>query len=509
MALTKVSNKGLANDAVTADKIADGTVVASDIADGTITTAKIAADAIDGTKIADDAIDSEHITDGSVDNVHLAGSIANDKLANSSITINGTSIALGASGDITAGLDWQSVKINTDSPISATSGEGYFLDTTSGTITINLPASPSLGDFVGITDVANQFNTNNVTVGRNGSNIEGSAQDDTIAAFGANRTYVYSGATYGWVTVNSDGTDPAYIVASGGTETTSGDYKIHSFTSSGCFSVTSLGNDAGGGEDVSYLIIAGGGGGGDGRGGGGGAGGYREGKLSTDTYSASPLDAGSGATLSTGTYPVVIGSGGGGATSGDTKGSAGSPSSFNSITSQAGGYGGAVNPSPSEKLGGPGGSGGGAGGTFTSGDGTNPGGSGNTPPVSPPQGNNGGNGVNNGPPNTGGASSHGATGGGAGGAGTPATGTPAPGTGGPGVASSITGSPVTRGGGGGGASDTGATPGGPGGGGDGLISTTPAKNGTANTGGGGGGVRVSRGGGNGGSGIVVIRYQYQ
>ena len=56
----------------------------------TVTTSKIADDAITGVKMLDDAINSEHITDGSVDNVHLAGSIANAKLANSSITINGT-----------------------------------------------------------------------------------------------------------------------------------------------------------------------------------------------------------------------------------------------------------------------------------------------------------------------------------------------------------------------------------------------------------------------------------
>ena len=63
----------------------------------TVDTAQIDADAITGAKIADDAINSEHITDGSVDNVHLAGSIANAKLANSSITIDGSSVSLGGS----------------------------------------------------------------------------------------------------------------------------------------------------------------------------------------------------------------------------------------------------------------------------------------------------------------------------------------------------------------------------------------------------------------------------
>ncbi len=79
----------VADAAVTTAKLGSTAVTTAKITDSNVTTAKIAADAITGAKIADDAINSEHITDGSVDNVHLAGSIANAKLANSSITING------------------------------------------------------------------------------------------------------------------------------------------------------------------------------------------------------------------------------------------------------------------------------------------------------------------------------------------------------------------------------------------------------------------------------------
>ena len=62
-----------------------------------------------------------------------------------------------------------------------------------------------------------------------------------------------------------------FMAASGGTVTTSGDYKIHVFTSSGTFTVTTAGNAAGS-NSAEYLIVAGGGGGG--QSGGGGAGGY-------------------------------------------------------------------------------------------------------------------------------------------------------------------------------------------------------------------------------------------
>ena len=75
------------------------------IASGAVETGMIAADAVTGAKIADDAIDSEHITDGSVDNVHLAGSIANSKLANSSVTVGSTSISLGSTATTVDGLN--------------------------------------------------------------------------------------------------------------------------------------------------------------------------------------------------------------------------------------------------------------------------------------------------------------------------------------------------------------------------------------------------------------------
>ena len=130
----------------------------SNISDGAVTSNKIAPGTIAADRLA-----------GSITNSQLAGSIANAKLANSSITINGTSIALGASGNITAGLDWQSVVTSNTTMVS---GRGYFVDTSSSTITMTLPASPSLGDFVGIVDMGNAT-TNSITVARNSSNIEG------------------------------------------------------------------------------------------------------------------------------------------------------------------------------------------------------------------------------------------------------------------------------------------------------------------------------------------------
>jgi len=378
-------------------------------------------------------------------------------------------------------VNWQSVKT---SSFTAVAGEGYFIDTTSGVITMTLPASPNVGDTVVLNDIKNQFPTNNLTVARNGSNLEGAASDVTLTAGGTNRIYVYSGATNGWISVNEDGTEPTYVAATGGTETTSGNFKIHTFTSSGCFTVSCLGNPVGGGEEVSYLVVAGGGGSGQNHSGGAGAGGYREGKVSSDSYSASPLAAATGLTVSASTYPITVGGGGSGALDPNN----GANSVFSTITSTGGGASGSNN-GPGCFPGHPGGSGGGAKSSGTAG-------SGNTPPVSPPQGNNGGSGSPSdlGQGGGGGAGAAGANGGGGNG-----------GNGGNGLSSSITGSPVTRAGGGGANSNSGTCgTGGTGGGGN--ASQPGGDAGTANTGGGAGGGGT---GANGGSGIVIIRYQYQ
>jgi len=462
MALTKVTKTGITDNAIDADKLEDGTVLSADIAPGTI---------------------------------------ANAKLANSSITVNGSSVSLG--GSVTAKhIDWQSV-ITADGSTTTTAvaGQGYFIDTTSAAHTINLPASPSAGDTVAIKDYAGTFGTNALTIGRNSENIQGIASDSQISTNRASVVLVYIDATKGWLYTNesnvADLQAPFYISATGGTETTDGDFKIHSFTGDGCFVVSSLG---GGGapcvqaSTVDYLVVAGGGGAGKIQAGGGGAGGYREGKDSTlsSPHTASPLAATSGLTITATTYPITVGAGGAGMPVGPIPSGTGTPGSnsiFSTITSTGGGGGGFG------ANGASGGSGGGGGEDKAAG-------SGNTPPTSPPQGNNGG--IGNPPTISGGG------GGGAGAVGS--TSSASGGPGGNGVASSITGSSVTRaGGGGGGGGPAGGGSGGSGGGGPGKSNGgTP---GTANTGGGGGSncfpVVPGTFSGSGGKGIVVIRYKYQ
>jgi hypothetical protein len=98
--------------------------------------------------------------------------------------------------DNTGGTSWVAVKT---SGFTAAAGEGYFCDTSSAAFTATLPATPTLGDEVTFVDYAGTFDTNNLTVGRNSENIQGSAADLTVSVERAGLTLVYSGATQGWL----------------------------------------------------------------------------------------------------------------------------------------------------------------------------------------------------------------------------------------------------------------------------------------------------------------------
>jgi len=193
MALTKVTTNAITDDAITTAKIAPNTVIASDILDGTITVAKL-------TSTLDLSSNTVTLPSTSVTNDMLSGSIANAKLANPSFNLNGVTINLGDTTEISAGTDWQTGVVADGSTVtSAAAGEGYFIDTTSFAHTINLPGSPALGDEITIVDASGTADTNNITVGRNGNNIQGTAADLTVSSERAAFTLVYYNATQGWL----------------------------------------------------------------------------------------------------------------------------------------------------------------------------------------------------------------------------------------------------------------------------------------------------------------------
>jgi hypothetical protein len=101
---------------------------------------------------------------------------------------------------VSGGAAWQAVKT---SDFNVTAKEGYFVDTTSTTITATLPSSPTIGDFVSFIDYAGTFDTNNFTVARNGKPIQGSATDLTVATERAGFTLVFVDNTQGWLLQNN------------------------------------------------------------------------------------------------------------------------------------------------------------------------------------------------------------------------------------------------------------------------------------------------------------------
>ena len=437
--------------------------------------------------------------------------------AGATITNSGTAAGFGATG----AASWDTTVKTTG--FTAVSGVGYFVNTTSGAITVTLPASPDAGAVVAVSDYAGTSDTNNITIGRNGSNINGAAADLTVSNENSAITLVYVDSTQGWKatdtsSLNDIALQPAYVTATGGTITECGNFKIHTFTGPGTFTVSCVGNPIGS-TSVDYLVVAGGGGGGRGAtnsgnsAGGGGAGGYRESSgASSGCYSASPLGACVSALPVTATgYPIKVGAGGTAValapacTPNLASENSGSNSIFSTITSAGGGGGGNRMNSPlCAQAGASGGSGGG-------GTSARTGGTGNTPPVSPAQGTSGGTATGN--------SSGG--GGGATVAGSPnaSVGPINPGgPGGAGATTSISASPTAYAGGGGGGgssngSGAGGGTGGTGGGGKGADEdSSNAVAGITNRGGGGGGGSGSdpgSAGANGGSGIVIIRYKFQ
>ena len=354
--------------------------------------------------------------------------------------------------DAGGGTSWQSVE--TGATFTAVAGNGYPVNTTAQACTVTLPAG-SVGDTIELVDYAGTWDTNKVTLTANGSEkIKGSTDDKVLISERQGIKLVYVDATQGWVATTgvNEGTAPALDPPS---------------------------------YNVDFLCIAGGGAAGDKwHAGGGGAGGYR------NSYNSEASGGGGSSetalTFNGGTvYTITVGAGGPGAADGDNaSGNPGTNSSISgaditTITSIGGGYGGGY--ANDGGTGGSGGGGGGLSGTGTSGAGTsNQGYAG------------GGNNVSNGSGGGGGGASEvGET--------TTSDYTGTGGDGGDGLASSITGSSVTRGGGGAGGATTCGAAGSGGGGGD-------AADGTDGLGGGGGAPSTAPGyGGDGGNGVVILR----
>ena len=367
-----------------------------------------------------------------------------------------------AKGTASVALSWQSVQT---SNFTAQAASAYPVNTTGGSITVALPASPSVGDRVVLKDYARTWQTNSVVISPNGTDkYQGSNTIDPVYnTEGDTVDIVYVDSTKGWLPIHA----------------TDASQKTN--------------------PDIRFLVIAGGGSAGNDNGGGGGAGGFRGG-----------LDDANGKftpTAST-TYTATVGAGGSGSqgaswNSGSNSSLAGS--GLTTVTATGGGRGGSGSGGEHANNGGSGGGGGQQGSNA---------GTGNAGGFSPVEGYDGGSSNSN--------QSGGCGGGGAGGAGQNASGSSGQasvGDGGIAKVSNITGSDVYYAGGGGGGNNQGggsetglgggtATTSQKGGAGNGANSSSLGGAATANTGGGAGGSAQNYNAASapqGGSGVVIVK----
>ena len=85
------------------------------------------------------------------------------------------------------------------SAYTAVAGDRLLADTaTTAAFTITLPSSPAVGDEIHILDSAANFDSANLTVGRNGKKIQGLSADLTLTTENTGIGLVFMSDTYGW-----------------------------------------------------------------------------------------------------------------------------------------------------------------------------------------------------------------------------------------------------------------------------------------------------------------------
>jgi hypothetical protein len=174
MALTKVTTNMLQADVIGSAQIADDAIGAEHIADDAVGAAQVADDAVTAAKIANNSVDIArlNVTDGT---------------AGQSLTTDGS----GTLAFATIGGAFNDFAIKTGAYTAV--NKDQLIVNSSSAVTITLPASPSAGNVVFIKNAG----TGTVTVGRNGSNINSTADDGSLAA-DAGASLVYVDSTIGW-----------------------------------------------------------------------------------------------------------------------------------------------------------------------------------------------------------------------------------------------------------------------------------------------------------------------
>ena len=104
-----------------------------------------------------------------------------------------------------AGLNWVSTVV-TASTLTAEAGNGYFINTTSNTCTITLPASAEAGDQIVLMDYLRTWGTYKIIIDSNGLNYQGQPDTYTVEydTNGETVNIVYADSTQGWIPLDDD-----------------------------------------------------------------------------------------------------------------------------------------------------------------------------------------------------------------------------------------------------------------------------------------------------------------
>lgn len=141
-----------------------------------------------------DIVGSPRIT-SNANNIDLAVVTGLTAGTYNSVTVDTYGRVTSASNVVAGSSSWNVVT----SAYTAVNGDRILADTSSAAFTITLPASPSVGQQVTITDAGRSFSTNNLTVNGNGSKILGVAQNLILDVAYQCTTLVYYNSTHGWV----------------------------------------------------------------------------------------------------------------------------------------------------------------------------------------------------------------------------------------------------------------------------------------------------------------------
>ena len=289
MPLTKITRGALTADIIDSTKLADNAV----------DTEHIAADAVTGAKIDDLAVDTEHIAASAVETAKINNdAVSLDKMASGT---DGAFLTYDESGN----------------PVEITGTDGQ-VATSAGADTVSAMEDAPTTDISGKANIASpEFTGTPVT-----PVLKVTPTATASAPTGDAGMIYYDSDKNAMMTYDTSWRKMAMSIADGGDESTYGSYTIHTFNTSGTFTVHST-------TTCDILMVAGGGGGGGsisshGGAGGGGAGG-------TVFYPAKSLSAGD--------YTIVIGGGGSGV-AGQNRGVSGSNSTFTGLTNASGGGGG-------------------------------------------------------------------------------------------------------------------------------------------------------------------------